>query len=32
MVNLNGMDYGKGNEWDELWSEESKMKYDHWSW
>ena len=34
MVNLNAMDYDKGNEWDELWSEgnKMKMKHNHWSW
>ena len=41
MVNLNVIDFGKGdeweglwskrNEWDGLWSERSKMKYDQWS-
>ena len=42
MLNLNVMDYGKGNEWDglwsegnrwdELWFEVSKMKCDDWCW
>ena len=42
MLNLNVIDYGKGNEWDglwsegnrwdELWFEVSKMKCDDWSW
>ena len=41
MVNLNVMDYHKGNEWDglwsegnewdELWSEVTKIKCDDWS-
>ena len=31
MVNVNEMDYGKWNEWDELWTEWNEMKHEQWS-
>ena len=31
MINVNEMNYGKGNEWDRLWSEGNEMNYERWS-
>ena len=29
---MNGMDCGRWNEWDGLWTEGNKMKHKEWSW
>ena len=27
-INVNGIDYGRSNEWDGLWTEGNEMKYE----